>query len=790
MKKLKEIKSELKKLLTDKGTCAVIDGLKELIPQSNLKFNDLLLLEVGRKELTRKYLEGLLTEEQQAARYNKINKQLLSFIEGLEKADFKTGGKQSKHGVSIKSKQGHVLYKIPGEMQLGKIHKCFVRIAISKKTLLKSISKDLKVELKEMRISDYMLTQMVDPSSAATFEIKEINSPIQFVDVDDFTEWQFRIKPLKSGIYPLLLKIAVIEMIGGQEIRREIVLEQQVEITTKEVDRECSYQTSPYLLTLGLSSSGVTISTAASSSWFKKAVFTFTLIGFVGLIAMPQTRMEMTWMWMKLTGSFEKYLTENPKGKYREEAKILSIRRNNNREKNREYLAEFGTDGKYSEEVLNNLVKFTDEITPLQRLVDAYPEGSDNSQAEAKLESLEFREYYIALKAPSLLSAFLDSFPTSRFTDSIASLMLFPDSFNINEDSRTQLNLIANDLAIKDSFDLSTFKIITPPSSNQGRIEINGDGTIDFLPALNFFGRVDNFYYEICGQMGACYRTSVIITVAAVDDPIRAVNDFATISVTGQPVIIDLLANDEDPDGDLGATSLLLLNFPRSNQGTLTKLENGKVSFLPATGFVGVVETISYRVCDSTYACSTAKLSITVKSGCNYAEFLGPSGKSYKTFDLFGATWLAENLDIETTHGSWCNDKIAANCDENGLLYTFEAAQEVCRTLGPGWQLPSRSEWLAMLNHFGGTDVTSISDLGQASFRAVKNGPLKCLDINPNGLRFYEGGAFSSNVSAYFWSRTARSTTEAYYVRFQFDRQQTMSNHDDKRLAFSVRCVK
>lgn len=147
-------------------------------------------------------------------------------------------------------------------------------------------------------------------------------------------------------------------------------------------------------------------------------------------------------------------------------------------------------------------------------------------------------------------------------------------------------NLLANDY----DFDGGTITINTTPARlpKQGKVTINADGSILYIPNLNASER-DSFTYSICdnGKPSKCDTAQVYIYInkitnedhspIAVDDAYFAVEK----TITG-----NILLNDYDPDGDLISLDMSGYTLP-SNYLVFNLYEDGSFEYQPKPGFTG-----------------------------------------------------------------------------------------------------------------------------------------------------------------------------------------------------------
>ncbi len=238
MKDLDFVKKQLKNDLPSKGVNATIKALKTLLPQDSPKYNILLNLEAEQKALFIQSLKKILSEDQLQRSNTSIRDRLLSFIDSIDPQDFEKITDKSNFSQQQNYKKGHVLYQIPKRMQVLKETRCRVRIAFNEMMLIEDLELEDDIEIKSnLRVSDYMRVDIIDPSMQGAFEVRTTSDPVQFIDQDDFTEWRFYVKPLLPGEYTLELKVSLILLINGKEVKREKTLEENVVIISEEVPK-------------------------------------------------------------------------------------------------------------------------------------------------------------------------------------------------------------------------------------------------------------------------------------------------------------------------------------------------------------------------------------------------------------------------------------------------------------------------------------------------------------------------------------------------------------------------
>jgi len=195
------------------------------------------------------------------------------------------------------------------------------------------------------------------------------------------------------------------------------------------------------------------------------------------------------------------------------------------------------------------------------------------------------------------------------------------DTDSTSEDTPIVIDVAANDTDVDGNLDPNSANSACANGSAgclgaaNGSLTDNGDGTITYTPNLDFNG-IDSFVYEICDTIGSCDTATVNISISPIADPPLAVNDSET-TTEGIAVIIDVAANDSDPDGNLDPNSANSTCANGSSgclgatNGSLIDNGDGTITYTPDLDFNGI-DSFVYEICDSGLLCDTATVSITI----------------------------------------------------------------------------------------------------------------------------------------------------------------------------------
>ncbi len=178
------------------------------------------------------------------------------------------------------------------------------------------------------------------------------------------------------------------------------------------------------------------------------------------------------------------------------------------------------------------------------------------------------------------------------------------DTAMTDEDTPVVIDLLANDIDPDDT--VLHIEGLTDPAN--GSVVNDGGGVVTYTPDPDFYGS-DSFMYAVVDPKGNADTATVSITVNLVNDAPVCADDIAVTS-EDTPVVIDVLANDSDVEGD----ALVVDSISTSPQkGAAQKDPAGNtVTYTPAPDFFGE-DSFQYTVSDGKGGLCTATVTVMVK---------------------------------------------------------------------------------------------------------------------------------------------------------------------------------
>jgi uncharacterized protein (TIGR02145 family) len=193
-------------------------------------------------------------------------------------------------------------------------------------------------------------------------------------------------------------------------------------------------------------------------------------------------------------------------------------------------------------------------------------------------------------------------------------------------------------------------------------------------------------------------------------------------------------------------------------------------------------------------------LNITLREGFTVVDIGGEKrfkdardGHWYRMVTINGQTWMAQNLNFETSGGSLCYANSADSCEKYGRLYAGDTAEAACPY---GWHLATMQEWDALIEYAGGnyagkklksttgwiddwdgTDGNGTDDYG---FTAL-----------PGGMSYTWSSSFTGEPggNGYWWTAYNGPNRNFINMSTSNDTRPDGALFTRREYAFSVRCV-
>ncbi|TNC66301.1 tandem-95 repeat protein, partial [Rubellimicrobium roseum] len=212
-----------------------------------------------------------------------------------------------------------------------------------------------------------------------------------------------------------------------------------------------------------------------------------------------------------------------------------------------------------------------------------------------------------------------------------------------------------------------TYSLVNNVDPAKGIVKLNSDGSYSFTPVKDFFGEV-SFTYKANDGIADSNVATMTLTVNPVNDAPVAVNDSSAVD-EDQTVILDVLSNDSDVDGDAltivdaKATSGTVVVAPVEGKMYLSYTASSDAYDKLATG-ASLQDTITYKVSDGKGGFSTATATVKV-TGVNDGVAIVGTNQADTINGLLTST--GKDRD-ETIEGLNANDALSGKGGADRLI--------------------------------------------------------------------------------------------------------------------------
>jgi VCBS repeat-containing protein len=219
--------------------------------------------------------------------------------------------------------------------------------------------------------------------------------------------------------------------------------------------------------------------------------------------------------------------------------------------------------------------------------------------------------YYYKVRAFNVLG-YNDSDPLTTTTAANHDPFVTDKAYTVNEDAVLSVSSAEGVLANATDSDSDPLVAVLDYGPAHGTLSLAADGSFTYTPAANYSGS-DGFSYEVKDGYGGSARGTVTINVGSVNDGPVA-NPDAAVTVERTAVVINVLANDTDPEGQ----SLKVTEVTSGASGAVTLNGGLTVTYLPVAGFTGQ-DTFTYTVSDGN-ASAVGTVTVTVNPNLIFAD--------------------------------------------------------------------------------------------------------------------------------------------------------------------------
>ncbi|MGE0277957.1 MAG: beta strand repeat-containing protein, partial [Nitrospiraceae bacterium] len=305
-------------------------------------------------------------------------------------------------------------------------------------------------------------------------------------------------------------------------------------------------------------------------------------------------------------------------------------------------------------------------------------------------------------------------------------------SFNVGMGTTANpLNVLAND---SDADVGDTLTITAVGTTSASGAVVNNGSSLSYSPAPGFSGS-ESFSYTISDGTATAAAT-VTVNVIAANTPPTAVNDALSVRVNSSGNVLNVLANDSDPDVN---DTLTITTVGAASAGGTVSNNGTSIGYTPATGYSGA-ETFSYTITDGKVT-ATASVTINVTAS-NTAPLVTDDTTIWHvvmpTGDVLATNLANREFGVAIRRASGAGTGLVSgryNVVQHAGYFTGGAGA----TAGVGYQFGDIT-----FNGSGG--ITSGDLLGKRAILdidAAKSGAAAALSTLPAGTQSAGGGSYS-----------------------------------------------
>jgi uncharacterized protein (TIGR02145 family) len=341
----------------------------------------------------------------------------------------------------------------------------------------------------------------------------------------------------------------------------------------------------------------------------------------------------------------------------------------------------------------------------------------------------------------------------------------------------------------------------------------DGSGTGSFTSSIT--GLTANTYYYVRAYAtniaGTAYGNQVTFTTSATVPSLTTTNAFSITQTTARS------GGNITSDGGSSVTvrgvcwdiiSNPTIASSKTSDGTGTGTYTSTITGLSAgvTYFIRAYSTNSFG---TSYGNEVSFITSSIGSTITDID-----GNSYNTVTIGSQIWMAENLKTTKYNDgtviplvsdglAWSASTSNAYCWYNndgptyiniyGALYNWYTLNtgNVCPA---GWHIPTDAEWTTLTTYLLGESAAGgkLKESGNSHWSSPNTGATNetGFSARPGGVRNGSGAFGSIGYGGYCWTSTAFNTSDAWYRGMNYYDSWVDRNYNNKRVGFSVRCLK